>query len=322
MTARHSGPSPRLLPAPQALPSAPPRIPPFLRNLRNLRIGPFLLLALLALGVPARAQEATAPADSGDPSGYAAELSPEQPSEEAAETVTVSTTALSELVHAISSRLSEDGTLPEWGRIPLSDGDRARLSAADVFVVLTRAAETWYEEKKLPASISVQLGATDPPLLDAPDYPTPTVDLEKGRAVKADQFLSFAGETLRWVVKFHRLPTAVWVGGERLSAAEYLAGLAICLDYASTQGQLGESLFLPAYSPPLLGPTHRFREEREPGPRPCGRPGPSAARYARRDPSVRAAATQPSPRFRPGERPHRPRGELPGPSHRLRYVLH
>jgi hypothetical protein len=46
------------------------------------------------------------------------------------------------------------------------------------------------------------------------------------------------------------IPTAVWVDGERLSAMQYLAGLAVCIQYAYYEGDLYELLFLPRYAPP------------------------------------------------------------------------
>jgi hypothetical protein len=46
------------------------------------------------------------------------------------------------------------------------------------------------------------------------------------------------------------LPTSVYVDGQRLSAAEYLAGLAICVGYAYWEGELYDFIVLPAYAPP------------------------------------------------------------------------
>jgi len=215
------------------------------------------LLLALGLGSPVLGQDESdqpAPADNG----ATVELAPPQPSEEPAEvpTVAIPGRSVADLAHALSTRLGDNGALPEWGRVALPAGGRQRLSAADMFVLLARAAQAWHTDGALPTSVSLRPGATDPPILDPQDYPDPQVDLEKGREVNADALLSFVADTLRWADRFQRLPTAVWVNGARLSAAEFMAGLAVCLDYASANGELGDTVFLPDYSPPLSWAEH------------------------------------------------------------------
>ncbi len=214
----------------------------------------WLLSLLLVLGLAswAGAQSAAAPTGSGS----AAELAPMAGDETETTTVNVPSTSVADLVHALSKRLGESGSVPEWGRVAVAKAERPRLSAADMFMLLTKAAQSWQTDHRLPDSIPLAIGGIDPPILDPQDYPTPTVDQEKGRNVNADQVLAFAGETLRWMEQSGSVPTAVWIGGERLSAAEYLAALVICLDYAFSSEGMGKTLFLPDYSPPLSWAQH------------------------------------------------------------------
>jgi hypothetical protein len=76
------------------------------------------------------------------------------------------------------------------------------------------------------------------------------VDVESGQEVATEGFLDQTTATVRWVDQLGKAPTAVWVEGTRLSAAQYMAGLAICLEYAYENGELEDTIFLPAYAPP------------------------------------------------------------------------
>ncbi len=212
----------------------------------------FSLLLALSMAPWAGAQQATAQ-NNGT---AAAELAPVAGDETETTTVSVPNTSLTDLVRALCERLGESGSVPEWGRVAVARGERPRLSAADMFVLLTRAAQAWHTDKRIPASISVSVGAVDPPVLDPQDYPKSTVNQDKGRTLDAEQVLSFASDTLHWMEQSGSVPTAVWISGQRVSAAEYLAALAMCLDYAASTGHVGKTLFLPNYSPPLSWAQH------------------------------------------------------------------
>jgi hypothetical protein len=87
-------------------------------------------------------------------------------------------------------------------------------------------------------------------VLEPEDLPAGGFDAEAGEEVLTEQFLAVCGDTVRWIDRLGVIPTAVWVDGVRLSAAQYLAGLAICIQYAYWEGELYETMFLPAYDPP------------------------------------------------------------------------
>jgi hypothetical protein len=77
------------------------------------------------------------------------------------------------------------------------------------------------------------------------------VDVSVGQEASTELFLMQANATVRWVDQQRRLPTSIYVDGERLTAAQYLAGLAICVEYADSQGGLEDTIFLPRFGPPL-----------------------------------------------------------------------
>lgn len=171
------------------------------------------------------------------------------PEEQEVTSISVSGRAVVDLAQAISNSVAAMGAVPDWAPVTTSQG-RQSISATDVFVLLNRTVYRWHADGEMPITVSVTLGAISPPVLDPQDFPYDEVDLEVGREIATDLFLSQAGECLRWMDEFQVVPTAVWVNGERLSASEYLAGLAICIEYAYYSGSLEDTIFLPSYSPP------------------------------------------------------------------------
>ena len=171
------------------------------------------------------------------------------PEETEVTSISVSGRAVVDLAQSVSNLLGDLGAIPDWGQVVTSNG-RQRISAADAFVLLNRTIYRWDTDGEMPQTVSISLGAVSPPVLDPQDFPDAAPDLETGREIPTDLFLSQAGECLHWTDQFQVIPTAVWVNGARLSAAEYLAGLAICLEYSYFSGKLEDTIFLPDYSPP------------------------------------------------------------------------
>ena len=163
---------------------------------------------------------------------------------------TVPGEAVVDLADFICGYVSDVGYLPDFTQVQTADGGLRRISAAEAFILLARTAHLWEALGALPETVPLAPDELRPPLIDAEDVPDWNIDLSEGREVPTDQFLANVGETVRWVDRLHAIPTAVWVNGERLSAAEYLAGLAICIQHAYWEGTLYDSLFLPWYGSP------------------------------------------------------------------------
>lgn len=211
------------------------------------RLGLLLLLLALCLSLAALVAQAQDDLYSDETAAYEEEET--APEEQEVAPISVSGRAVVDLAQSISNAVADLGAIPDWSQITTLQGRRS-LSAADAFILLARTAYRWEVDGDLPARVSLIPGAVSPPVLDDQDFPDAALDLEAGREIATDAFLSQAGECLRWADQFQVVPTAVWVDGERLSAAEYLAGLAICLEYSYYSGYLEETLYLPDYSPP------------------------------------------------------------------------
>ena len=162
----------------------------------------------------------------------------------------VSGEAVVDLADFISGCLAEVGGIPDFAQVQTADGRLRGISAAQAFVLLARTAYLWQVTGQLPETVPIAPEDPRPPILDAEDIPAPEAELSVGQEVPTELFLSQCNATVQWVDRLHVVPTAVWVDGERLSAAQYLAGLAICIQYAYWEEELLEYLFLPAYFPP------------------------------------------------------------------------
>ncbi len=159
--------------------------------------------------------------------------------------------AVVDLADFVSSTLDASGTIPDLVQVRTSDGELRNLTAAEAFVLLARATYLWRTAGSLPQSVPISPGEISPPVLDSQDLVAAPTDSAVGREIPTEQFLSQCAAAVRWADRLRVIPTAIWVDGNRLSAAEYMAGLAICLSYAYWEDQLSDTIFLPAYAPPV-----------------------------------------------------------------------
>lgn len=157
-----------------------------------------------------------------------------------------------ELADFVSGCLADAGTVPDYAQVRSAEGLPKRISGAETFILLARTVHLWQVTGQLPATVPLAPEGVRAPVIDPEDLSESAVDLEAGREIPTQQFLGQCAEVVRWVDRLHIVPTAVWVEGNRLSAAEYLGGLAICIQYAYYEGALQDSLFLPRYAPPNI----------------------------------------------------------------------
>jgi hypothetical protein len=163
---------------------------------------------------------------------------------------TVSGESVVDLADFICGYLADTGTVPDFAQVQTAAGSLRRISAAEAFVLLARTAYLWEINGQLPETVPIAPDDVSAPVLDPEDLSASEVDLDSGVQVATEQFLAQCGATVSWVDRLHIIPTAVWVEDERLSAMEYLAGLAICIQYAYWEGELYDYIFLPAYASP------------------------------------------------------------------------
>jgi hypothetical protein len=163
---------------------------------------------------------------------------------------TVPGEAIVDLADFVDGNLAATGSVPDLAQVRTADGELRTMTAAEVFVLLARTAYLWRTTGAMPETVPITPDEVTAPVLDVEDAVLPPEDLEVGREVATEQFLAQCPAVVRWADRLQVIPTAVWVDGKRLSAAEYLAGLAVCVSYAYWDGQLSETIFLPIYAPP------------------------------------------------------------------------
>jgi len=208
---------------------------------RSLLLAPVLAIALAVTPMTASAATAELPdlesvTEAPKPAAYAADSVPGE--------------SVVDLADFISAYLAETGGLPDWAQVQMADGSLRRVSAAEVFALFARTAYLWQVMDGLPEMVQLTPAQVRGPAIDAQDLPADVVDPEVGVQVPTDAFLNQCEATVSWVDRLRVVPTAVWVDGQRLSAAQYLAGLAICIQYAYHEGGLEDYIFLPNYRPP------------------------------------------------------------------------
>ena len=156
-----------------------------------------------------------------------------------------------DLAKFISAYLADTGRLPDLAQVKTGTGNLRVLSTAEAFVLIARTADLWRTNGERPSAVPITPVDVQRPYLKPEDIPQAKADVSVGQEVSTELFLMQANATVRWVDQQRRLPTSVYVDGERLTAAQYLAGLAICVEYADSQGGLEDTVFLPKFGPPL-----------------------------------------------------------------------
>ena len=197
-----------------------------------------ILLVLLSPSACRAQQEATASGDTAESSlpDFGAR--------------TVSGEAVVDLADFVSGTLAASGSVPELAQVRTANGELRTMTAGEVLVMLARTAYLWRTMGDMPETVAITPDEVTSPVLDPEDVVSPPEDQELGREVPTEQFLAQAPAVVRWVDRLRVIPTAIWVDGKRLSAADYLAGLAICVSHAYWDGELSDSIFLPIYAPP------------------------------------------------------------------------
>jgi len=165
---------------------------------------------------------------------------------------TVSGESVVDLADFICNCLEDGGAVVDWAQVQTTGGRLRRVSAAEVFALFARTVYLWNTSGELPATVPIAPEQVDPPQVDPEDVPDADFDPESGRSISTEQFLAQCADTVYWIDRLHAIPTAVGVNGQRLSAADYLAGLAICIQYAYYEGELLDYIFLPRYTPPQV----------------------------------------------------------------------
>lgn len=164
--------------------------------------------------------------------------------------------SVADMAQFVAGVASDSGGVPDWAQARTTAGRLQRLSATDAFVALARALAAWDASGQFPESVTIAVGGVTPPVLATGDLPDPKREPLPQQEVVSDLFVSQVTEALRRIDQFHLLPTALGVGGKRLSAAQTLDCLAVVVDYAFRNGKLDEALYVPDVTPPPMWVAH------------------------------------------------------------------
>ncbi len=170
--------------------------------------------------------------------------------------IDVTGASVAEMAGFIVGVLQESGTVPDWLQVKTTEGRVQRLSAADGFVVLARLMRQWDIDAHLPESVPVAVGAVSPPVLSVADLPDEIDGDAEPRAVATDLFVAQSAEVVRRLAQFRMLPAAVWVDRDRLSAQDYMAGMAIAIDYAYRNHKVEPAIAIACFNPPPAWTAH------------------------------------------------------------------
>jgi len=155
--------------------------------------------------------------------------------------------------------VANNGAVPETFQITLAEGEGEHVSAAQALGLLAAAAAAvrrnthsflslLSKEVGAPVAISSNLAARSTPLLIS----TPAL-LAEGQAL------------LDFTLALGAFPSAVWVAGERLSAAEFLTALATALQFLAGSSRLPDHVrMIPCYAPAAWRPAPRVNENSPP----------------------------------------------------------
>jgi len=182
----------------------------------------------------------------------AAEVSaPAAPVAPAGSTAEATGQSVVDLATFISAYLADTGRLPDLVQVQTGAGSLRVLTAAEAFILIARTVDLWRTNGERPSVVPIAPADVQRPYLRPEDAPETAVDVTVGQEVSTEMFLMPIDDTVGWVDDQRRLPTSVYVDGERLTATQYLAGLAICIEYADSHSGLEDTIFLPKFGPPL-----------------------------------------------------------------------
>jgi len=141
--------------------------------------------------------------------------------------------AVFEVADEAYEAIAEQKSLPDTFRIGLGEGQSAEISAAQALGLLAEAADAASRQNPL-ASLPLLAPEIGYPVASADSSPPRTSAL----ALPADSLLAEARPLLNFTTTLGALPSAVWVGGERLSAEEFLEALASVFQFFGESGHL------------------------------------------------------------------------------------
>lgn len=142
----------------------------------------------------------------------------------------------------VSERVATQALIPESYQIVLADGSSKTISATQALGLLAEAAG------------AVAAGATPALALPSERFGTPiaTAGVTQGNSIllPTNALIAECQPLVSFTVRLGGYPSAVWVSGRRLSAAEFMVALASALQYANETGRLPDNVRVVTAKPP------------------------------------------------------------------------
>jgi len=207
--------------------------------------GQRLMAACLLVLTVLQLASAAGPAANSAPGGAAPSATPAPVAVGRRNTVIEAVEVL-RVADAVARALATTRRIPAADVVTLSDGNTLALSAARVFVLLTRFLGNGYEQGVTPEYAPV------PPEMAGPlTSPEATTGAAGESVISTADLLAQARPTADVAESTANLPSAVWVEGLRLTPAQYMGALATVLQHAASAGEVPQRVSVGNYLPPL-----------------------------------------------------------------------
>jgi hypothetical protein len=192
------------------------------------------------------------------------------------------------LADSLWAEVSETGVVPEMMRLTLAAGREEEIAAPLAFSLLVATINLWRGQGLFPSQVLLPPAVPAPPQLDPQDILPRPSDPGRlpARQLAAASLMYQCPAVGQWILRTGALPTAVWIDGERYSAAEFFTAMAQLIQQASRRDRLPASLTVRRCAAPRSWSAE---------PRPAAGPGP-------------AVAAIPAPPVSPPTSPRAPRG--------------
>jgi hypothetical protein len=160
--------------------------------------------------------------------------------------VVIEATQVLRAADVVAQSLARSGRIPTGVTVALTNGKTETLSAAQIFVMLSRFLGNGYEEGLTP-----EYTPQPPPMIGPLERSDTALPTSTQRVITTADLLAQTRATADVAESTGHLPAAVWVAGQRLTPSEFLGAMATMLQHAAYSGQVPDQLAIGTCLPPL-----------------------------------------------------------------------
>lgn len=160
--------------------------------------------------------------------------------------VVIEATQVLRVADAVARSLAKSGRIPTGATVTLTNGKAETLSAAQIFVLLSRFLGNGYEEGLTP-----EYAPQPPPMIGPLERSDTAPATSAQRVITTADLLAQTRATADVAESTGHLPAAIWVAGQRLTPSQFLGAMATMLQHAAYSGQVPDQLAIGTCLPPL-----------------------------------------------------------------------